>query len=64
VLIYFMAICNVLRPFGIFEVHWVHIVLIGYIFQFWYHVPRKIWHTWSAKSYGVGIGLYDRIQPR
>jgi hypothetical protein len=29
---YFMAICNILCPFGIFYDHWVHIVFIWYIF--------------------------------
>jgi hypothetical protein len=42
-LTYFMAICNILKAFGIFYDHLVHIVFIWYIFQLWYHVPRKIW---------------------
>jgi hypothetical protein len=33
-LIYFMAICNILQTFGIFMTIW---------YIFWYHVPRKIW---------------------
>jgi hypothetical protein len=31
-LIHFMAICNILRTFGVFYDHLVHIVLIWYIF--------------------------------
>jgi hypothetical protein len=45
---YFMDIWNILWTFGTFYGqfydHLVHFVLIWYIFfQFWYHVPRKIW---------------------
>jgi hypothetical protein len=36
-LIYFMAIWNILWPFGTFCVHSVHFYL------FWNNVPRKIW---------------------
>jgi hypothetical protein len=43
-LIYFMAVWNILQTFGIFYDHLVHFVSIWYIFsRFWYHVPRKIW---------------------
>jgi hypothetical protein len=33
ILIYFMAILNILRVFGIFYKHLVHFVLVWYIFQ-------------------------------
>jgi hypothetical protein len=36
-LVYFMAIGNMLWPFGIFCGHLV------YLYPFWYFVPRKIW---------------------
>jgi hypothetical protein len=42
-LIYFRAIWNILRIFGIFYAHLVHFVFMWYIFRFWYHVPRKVW---------------------
>jgi hypothetical protein len=34
---YFIDIWDILRPFGIFCVHLVH------LFRFWYHVPGRIW---------------------
>jgi hypothetical protein len=37
---YLMAIWYNLWPFGIVCVHLVH------FFQFWYHVPRKLWQPW------------------
>jgi hypothetical protein len=39
-LIYIMAIWNILQTFGVFYDHLVH------FFLFWYHVPRKIWQSW------------------
>jgi hypothetical protein len=43
-LIYFMPIWNILQTFGIFYNQLSHFVFISCIFfQFWYHVPRKIW---------------------
>jgi hypothetical protein len=43
-LIYFMAIWNILWPFGIFYGHLLHFVFLWYILSgFWYHEPRKIW---------------------
>jgi hypothetical protein len=57
ILVYFMTICSILRPFEIFYGHLVYFtaiwnilwpfgVLCGhlvYFFPFWYFVPRKIW---------------------
>jgi hypothetical protein len=40
-LIYFMAIWNILQTFVIFYDHWVHFVFI------WYRLPRKIWQPCS-----------------
>jgi hypothetical protein len=44
-LVYFMDIWSILRPFGIFHSHLVKFVLILYTFpRFGIHiVPRKIW---------------------
>jgi hypothetical protein len=42
-LVYFMVICNILLPIGIFWCHVVYFVVIWYIFPFWYVVSRKIW---------------------
>jgi hypothetical protein len=46
-LIYFMAIVNILGTFGIFYDHLAHFVIILYVhfsgFGIMY-VPRKIWH--------------------
>jgi hypothetical protein len=46
----FMAIWNILWPFGIFCGHLVYFVTIWYISRafgtfspFWYVIPRKIW---------------------
>jgi hypothetical protein len=47
-LIYFMAIRNILRTIGtlwLFDTFCVHLV---HFFPFWYHVPRKIWQPWAA----------------
>jgi hypothetical protein len=41
--IYFTAISNILRTFGISYEHLVHFLLIWYNFLFWYLAPRKIW---------------------
>jgi hypothetical protein len=40
-LVYFMVICTILRPFGVFYGYLV------YFSPFWYVVPRKIWQPWS-----------------
>jgi hypothetical protein len=44
---YFMAIWNILRTFGIFYDHLVHLCSFGKFLRFWYHVTRKIWQPWS-----------------
>jgi hypothetical protein len=47
--IYFMAIGNILWIFGIFYDHSVHFVSIFlHFFQFWYHAPRKIWQPCNS----------------
>jgi hypothetical protein len=53
-LVYFMAIWNILRPFSIFYGQIIYLrqfgnfMVIWYIFPpFWYIAPRKIWQPWS-----------------
>jgi hypothetical protein len=47
ILVYFMIIWSISRPFEIFCGHLVYFVVIWYIFpHFWYFVPRKIWQPW------------------
>jgi hypothetical protein len=41
-LVYFMAIWSILRPFGIFY------VVTWYFFPFWYVLPIKIWQPMSG----------------
>jgi hypothetical protein len=55
VLVYFMALCSILRPFSIFCGHLIifHGYLV-YFFPFWYLVPRKIWQPWPI-AYGYGL---------
>jgi hypothetical protein len=55
-LLYFMAIFNILQTFGICYDNLVHFVFIWYIlcsfgtcFMFWYNTPRKIWQHWSKQ---------------
>jgi hypothetical protein len=43
---YFMAICNILCPFGIFYDHLVHIVFIWYIFSGFGIMHQKIGQPW------------------
>jgi hypothetical protein len=38
-----MDIWTILQSLSIFYGHLVHFVVIWYVFQFWYFVPRKIW---------------------
>jgi hypothetical protein len=42
-LVYFMAIWSILRPFGIFLAISYILWLFGIFFPFWYVPPRKIW---------------------
>jgi hypothetical protein len=61
-LIYFMAIWNILRPFGKFYEHMALFELIWYnFFRLWYHVPRKIWQPGVA-TFLVGIFFVSRFQ--
>jgi hypothetical protein len=48
-LMYFMAIWNILRTFGKFYDHLVHFCWFGTFFWFWYHVPTKIWQPWAFR---------------
>jgi hypothetical protein len=43
VLVYFMAVWYILRPFGTFCGHLIYIFYgyLAYVFQFWYVAPRK-----------------------
>jgi hypothetical protein len=50
-LVYFMAIKNILRPFGIF------CNKFGIYFPFWRVVPRKIWQP----SFRVALHLYSDV---
>jgi hypothetical protein len=50
-LIYFMAILNILQTFGIFYDHLVHFVFIWYIFPIWCIVSRKIWQPCSGMCF-------------
>jgi hypothetical protein len=53
-LLYFMAIWNILRTFGIFYDHAVRFVFIWYIFScFGIMYQRKIWQPWSAPGFFV-----------
>jgi hypothetical protein len=43
-LVDFMAVRSILRPFGVFCGHMNYFMFIWYtFFSFWYFVPRKIW---------------------
>jgi hypothetical protein len=44
-LVYFIAIWSILRPFGIHTL-WPFGIFHGYFPPFWYVVPRKIWQPW------------------
>jgi hypothetical protein len=57
-LVYFAAIGNILRPFGIFCGNLV------YLSPFWYFGPRKIWQPWSAPGVDVmnaGFGEFRQF---
>jgi hypothetical protein len=43
----FMAIWNILRPFGTFYGHLVRWWQFGIFSLFWYIVSRKIWQPWT-----------------
>jgi hypothetical protein len=50
-LVYFMAIRSILRPFVIFCSNLVQFMVIWHLFSpFWYVVPRKIWQHWPEVS--------------
>jgi hypothetical protein len=56
--VYFMAIWNILRTFGIFYGHLVYFMIIwnilcsfGRFLFIWYVVPRKIWQPWFAMTW-------------
>jgi hypothetical protein len=53
ILVYFMAIWSIFRPFGLFGLFvaiWYILWLFGiHIFQFWYAVPGKIWQLWYVQ---------------
>jgi hypothetical protein len=56
-LVYFMAIGNILWPFGIFCGHLV------YFAPFWYFEPRKIWHPWRILVLGLHGLVYSFSPP-
>jgi hypothetical protein len=48
-LIYLIAIWNILLRFGKFYGHLVNFAFVWYIFPgFGYHAPRKIWQPWCG----------------
>jgi hypothetical protein len=53
---YFIAIWEILWPFGTFFVHMVHFL------QSWYHAPRKIWQPWLQASRIVYIFALPFVQ--
>jgi hypothetical protein len=55
-LIYFMAICNILQTYGIF-----YHKLVCTVFRFWYHPPRKIWQPCVAVFFSYPIPLRPNI---
>jgi hypothetical protein len=60
-LIYFMAIRNILQTLDTFYDHLVHFVFIWYhFFRFWYHVPRKIWQPCTLQCMCVAENLWHR----
>jgi hypothetical protein len=58
-LLHFMAIWSILRPYGIFCCHLVYLKVIWYIFsRFWYVVPKKSGNP--APSLGVPFWSFVR----
>jgi hypothetical protein len=50
-LVYFMAVWNILRPLGIFYISFVTLWYFGT--SFWYIVSREIWQPCLQSSSGV-----------
>jgi hypothetical protein len=62
-LTYFMAFWNNLQTIEIFYDHLIHTFCVHLVqyFRFWYHVPRKIWHPWSALPGGARAQVSSRL---
>jgi hypothetical protein len=66
---YFMAIWDILRPFGVFYGHFGHLVVIWYILlRFGLFYQEKIWQPWNGPSknsidcVGVKAGTKRRLK--
>jgi hypothetical protein len=76
-LVYFRAIWNILRPFGIFYDHLVNFMALWYILRlfgkfflpfgiflpFWYVATRKIWQPWFPHA-TPGTSLKTKIESK